>query len=192
MQTGSPKVLAEFPLGNILRHIPRVGQPFSKELTHSFKVGKKKYAANITSDTLRLVAQNPVCISCGIRASFVKLLQHQGEYFIELYINKDNQEFKLTKDHIIPKARGGVDSFRNYQVMCADCNQKKGAHHDYFVSEYWYLHWDGVGWAEGPYKLPFKTASQEKVRTYVRERLNYKKLPKRFECFPSHGYHLVL
>jgi len=32
----------------------------------------------------------------------------------------------LTIDHIIPKSLGGPDDHRNYQMMCRDCNNKKG------------------------------------------------------------------
>jgi len=32
----------------------------------------------------------------------------------------------LTKDHILPKSKGGRNSFSNYQTMCAQCNHAKG------------------------------------------------------------------
>ena len=30
-------------------------------------------------------------------------------------------------DHIIPKSKGGKDHIDNYQLMCEECNSKKGA-----------------------------------------------------------------
>lgn len=32
----------------------------------------------------------------------------------------------LTKDHIIPVSRGGKNTKKNYQVLCAFCNHNKG------------------------------------------------------------------
>ena len=34
----------------------------------------------------------------------------------------------MTRDHIIPKSRGGRDHISNMQTMCADCNRAKGNH----------------------------------------------------------------
>lgn len=32
----------------------------------------------------------------------------------------------MTKDHIIPKSKGGADDISNYQTMCERCNEAKG------------------------------------------------------------------
>jgi 5-methylcytosine-specific restriction endonuclease McrA len=32
----------------------------------------------------------------------------------------------MTKDHIVPKSKGGKDMLSNTQTMCVICNTKKG------------------------------------------------------------------
>ena len=45
-----------------------------------------------------------VCVSCGRNAT---------------------KENPLTKDHIIPKSKGGTDDKSNIQMLCLECNQIK-------------------------------------------------------------------
>lgn len=35
--------------------------------------------------------------------------------------------FEIQYDHIIPVALGGATTFENLQILCAECNQRKGA-----------------------------------------------------------------
>lgn len=42
----------------------------------------------------------------------------------------------LTKDHIVPKSKGGADHVDNLQPMCAECNARKGNHHDTIKIDY--------------------------------------------------------
>lgn len=68
------------------------------------------------------------CKSCGKVGSIfaiekIKSKSFQG-YTINLY-SEDGAFF--TKDHIIPKSKGGKDTLDNYQTMCWPCNAKKGS-----------------------------------------------------------------
>ena len=49
--------------------------------------------------------QNGICNGCG------------NEYLIK--------DFEI--DHIIPRAKGGGDYYENYQLLCGNCNRKKGS-----------------------------------------------------------------
>ena len=72
------------------------------------------------------------CVTCGIVGSFfVKERNHKGKscngsFHLNLYaLTNDNEEVLMTKDHIIPKSKGGRDTLSNLQTMCYDCNQEK-------------------------------------------------------------------
>lgn len=50
-----------------------------------------------------------------------------NDWHLNLYgTNKHGHEVMMTKDHIIPKSKGGPDHLDNYQPMCEACNHRKG------------------------------------------------------------------
>ena len=75
---------------------------------------------------------NCTCVKCGLRASYFALEQHSNPqndaaWHFNLYgIDKKGKEVLFTKDHIIPKAKGGKNNRSNYQTMCQICNMNKG------------------------------------------------------------------
>ncbi len=46
--------------------------------------------------------------------------------FLCMYCGKEYGEHQLTRDHIVPKCRGGKDSWVNVVAACRRCNQFKG------------------------------------------------------------------
>lgn len=111
---------------------------------------------SLTSDRYRLFEQNSACVTCGIEGLYFALersakriaIQVPGtgrhryemsvmiskppdhrvhEWHLNLYaLREDGTEVLMTKDHIIPRSKGGQDVFWNYQTMCAPCNSRKG------------------------------------------------------------------
>lgn len=69
------------------------------------------------------------CVCCGIEGKFFAKERQPGDghYHMNLYaINEEGTEVLMTKDHIIPKSKGGSNTLNNYQPMCIICNRKKG------------------------------------------------------------------
>ncbi len=86
---------------------------------------------NMASDRYKCFAQKGTkCVECGIEGVFFAKERDRGSsngWHFNLYAVRDGKEILMTKDHIIPIAKGGTDSVDNYQTMCAECNSAKDA-----------------------------------------------------------------
>ena len=71
-----------------------------------------------------------VCVACGVKGKFFakeRVLETENYHFNLYGINKNGEEILFTKDHIVPKSKGGKDRLDNYNTMCSKCNCEKGA-----------------------------------------------------------------
>lgn len=69
------------------------------------------------------------CAVCGIEGKYFakEKFADQSTYHLNLYAVDDNgDEILMTKDHILPRSKGGIDDISNYQTMCKLCNEAKG------------------------------------------------------------------
>lgn len=70
------------------------------------------------------------CVRCGIEGAFFlkqKSHQHEETYHMNLYaLGESGKLILMTRDHIIPKSKGGPNTIENLQTMCGPCNWKKG------------------------------------------------------------------
>lgn len=57
-----------------------------------------------------------------------KIFNHlMGKYKFKCCHCEENDESKLTIDHIKPVSKGGSDDIHNLQILCRSCNSRKGA-----------------------------------------------------------------
>lgn len=118
--------IGEFEIDRILKHVSL--NPEDKPLTRTFK-GQKVFMGSKRYQNFK--ANGFKCVECGFTGTYFALERHKYQrtekYHFNLYgKNKNGKEIMLTKDHIVPKAKGGTDDLNNFQVMCGPCNSKKG------------------------------------------------------------------
>jgi 5-methylcytosine-specific restriction endonuclease McrA len=79
------------------------------------------------------------CVKCGLKGEFFALekqeqkhtvkgkeLPDSDKYHFNLYgYDENGNEVMLTKDHILPRSKGGENELRNYQTLCYNCNWEK-------------------------------------------------------------------
>ena len=79
------------------------------------------------------------CVCCGKEGAYFQLdadrngVQAESRRHFNLYAEDGTL---MTKDHIIPKSKGGRDNVSNLQTMCYPCNKAKGATYPGLEKEY--------------------------------------------------------
>lgn len=114
------KLLFEIPVSVA---IERVNLSQSRKFSYLYK--GIMYEISI-SDTAKIVARNPRCCFCGAEATKVFVVEQLGGFGIRFFTEKNGELILFTKDHKIPKSKGGRNRFNNYQTCCEVCNRLKG------------------------------------------------------------------
>lgn len=69
------------------------------------------------------------CACCGIEGKYFGKEKdfNAARYHLNLYaLDESGNEVLMTKDHIVPRSKGGANDLSNYQTMCVKCNIAKG------------------------------------------------------------------
>ena len=105
---------------------------FSASKAHASKNtfhGLKVYAEFSAYQLWMKYKDNFRCVNCQRKAYCFLLKKHQqikDVYFFQLYcIDQNKSLILMTKDHIIPKSKGGKNHIDNYQLYCSCCNKAK-------------------------------------------------------------------
>jgi 5-methylcytosine-specific restriction endonuclease McrA len=84
----------------------------------------------LRSQRYTLFRKSTTCCKCGLEATFMAserdYCSESNNYHLNLYGIRDGLEILFTKDHILPKSKGGKNNLLNYQTMCVTCNLEKG------------------------------------------------------------------
>jgi 5-methylcytosine-specific restriction endonuclease McrA len=114
----------KYSIPQVIVQIPERGFPKKREFDGVLvKMSSKRY---------KVFRNSHVCAGCGIEGRYFWLernkncADHMSPHFNLYAIDEQGNEVLMTKDHIVPKARGGDNSLRNLQTMCCRCNNKKG------------------------------------------------------------------
>ncbi len=108
----------------------------------TFTTEDSAYTVKVNSKRLQCFAKSIVCAKCGIKGTVFRIETHAsdrqaGSPHLNLYAKKnalgtgsissteDDDLVLMTKDHIIPKSKGGKDHLSNLQTMCSPCNEAK-------------------------------------------------------------------
>ena len=112
--------IATFPAEEIL---PKVG----KGATFKTNVNGTNYVSKLSSVRLQTFQKSTKCVCCGRKGTILGLDLPIGQTrpHFNLYCEEDGEMILMTKDHIIPKSKGGENHISNMQTMCCYCNVQK-------------------------------------------------------------------
>ena len=119
VRRGGYDKLKKLALGEVL---PSIGNNSFLKITSGLSV-------RTSSVRLRTFKKSLVCVECGLEGThfWVECNDNKGSYHLNLYATRpDGTETLMTKDHIMPKSKGGSDNINNMQTMCTNCNCRKG------------------------------------------------------------------
>lgn len=118
-----------YPVTEIFAHVPDIPAIARANRTVRTFDGDP---IKMDSQRYQVFKKSCVCVKCGLEGTYFAkeraISQPHAGYHFNLYgVDAEGVERMFTKDHIVPKSRGGDNRLSNYQTMCAPCNEAKGA-----------------------------------------------------------------
>jgi len=95
-------------------------------------IDEKIYKIKVKSLRLQCFKRSRVCTECGLVGTIISVdtfttkSDRTGVHF-NLYAIFEGKTRLMTKDHTMPKSKGGADHLDNLKTMCDQCNHKKGS-----------------------------------------------------------------
>ena len=123
--------MGQFGIYQVLSKI----QPADQKVRIEFETEHGPILVWMNSQRYHVFRTSLKCVECGIRGQYFALEREEKHapnigHFNLYAVDHSGQEVLMTKDHIVPRSKGGRNWLSNYQTMCATCNTKKGAKHE--------------------------------------------------------------
>lgn len=121
--------LAQFEPGEILAQ----RRPLDDQTKIVFYTADgRRLKVRLNSLRYHLFARSRVCACCGRMGTVMMLDAHRcrtgimySKAHFNLYAVEGNKLILMTKDHILPRSKGGRDHLDNLQTLCTKCNNAK-------------------------------------------------------------------
>lgn len=75
------------------------------------------------------------CVCCGKEGTHFRLCGYENTNRRHFNLYAEDGTL-MTKDHILPKSKGGLNRISNMQTMCTNCNSEKGSYYPGHEKEY--------------------------------------------------------
>lgn len=119
--------VAKFQIDEIFELIKSFKNRQSENRKEKGRIEYKGFNFNVKSLRLDTFHEKGlICATCSNTGAYFSLETQVGDQ-AKLHLNLYTIDgILMTKDHILPKSKGGKDHISNMQTMCYYCNQKKG------------------------------------------------------------------
>lgn len=124
MMGKNEKPVVLFPVDYILPLTDQSQEFF--EPKRPFVARGRTYNVKMLSSRFSLFRKNRCCVCCGVKGTVMGLcFGGNAVPHFNLYAEVDGSLRLMTKDHIVPRSRGGSNGQANFQTMCTKCNAAK-------------------------------------------------------------------